>query len=139
MRLVFTRRQVGAQFSSWCCYVDDILLIGNDILGMQATKAWLGKCFSMKGLGDAVYILGIKIYRDRARRILGLSQGTYINKVLKRFKMHESKKEFLPMRHGIHLSKDQCASTPDQPRRMKDILYASSSWVYHVCHDLYET
>ena len=42
-------------------YVDDILLIGNDITSLQVVKTWLGKCFSMKDLGDASYILGIRI------------------------------------------------------------------------------
>ncbi len=46
-------------------YVDDILLIGNDIPTLSTVKLWLGKCFSMKDLGEAAYILGIKIYRDR--------------------------------------------------------------------------
>ena len=50
-------------------YVDDILLIGNDIPTLLNTKAWLGKCFSMKYLGDATFILGMKIYRDRPKRI----------------------------------------------------------------------
>ena len=44
-------------------YVDDILLIGNDIPTLQNVKSWLGKCFSMKDLGEAAYILGIRIYR----------------------------------------------------------------------------
>ncbi|GJV78280.1 putative RNA-directed DNA polymerase [Tanacetum coccineum] len=48
-------------------YVDDILLIGNDIPTLQSVKDWLGKCFTMKDLGDAAYILGIKIYKDRNR------------------------------------------------------------------------
>ena len=26
-------------------YVDDILLIGNDIPALQTVKSWLGKCF----------------------------------------------------------------------------------------------
>nr|GEW45106.1 hypothetical protein [Tanacetum cinerariifolium] len=45
-------------------YVDDILLIGNDIPSLQSVNDWLGKCFVMKDLGDSTYILGIKIYRD---------------------------------------------------------------------------
>ncbi|KAJ9556849.1 hypothetical protein OSB04_011463 [Centaurea solstitialis] len=32
-------------------YVDDILLIGNDVPTLQGVKAWLGKCFQMKDLG----------------------------------------------------------------------------------------
>ena len=47
-------------------YVDDILLIGNDVPTLQQVKSWLGKCFSMKDLGEAAYILGIRIYRDRS-------------------------------------------------------------------------
>ncbi|KAG8483010.1 hypothetical protein CXB51_021928 [Gossypium anomalum] len=55
-------------------YVDDILIMGNDIPTLQSIKTWLGSCFSMKDLGEATYILGVKIYRDRSRRLLGLSQ-----------------------------------------------------------------
>ncbi|KAL0413283.1 UNVERIFIED_CONTAM: hypothetical protein Sradi_1530000 [Sesamum radiatum] len=36
-------------------------------------KAWLSTQFSMKDMGVASYILGIKIYRDRSRRMLGLT------------------------------------------------------------------
>ena len=68
-------------------YVDNILLIGNDIPTLQSVKSWLGKCFSMKDLGEAAYILGIKIYRDRSQRLLDLSESGYIDKVLKRFSM----------------------------------------------------
>ena len=68
-------------------YVGDILLIGNGIPTLQSVKSWLRKCFLMKDLGEAAYILGIKIYRDRSQRLLGLSQSGYIDKVLKRFSM----------------------------------------------------
>ena len=68
-------------------YVDDILLIGNDIPILQNVKSWLGNCFLMEDLGEAAYILGIKIYRDRSKRLIGLSQSTYIDKVLNRFSM----------------------------------------------------
>ncbi|KAJ9536512.1 hypothetical protein OSB04_un000306 [Centaurea solstitialis] len=82
-------------------YVDDILLIGNDVPTLQSVKSWLSKCFQMKDLGEAAYILGIKIYRNRSKRLIGLSQSTYIDKILKKFRMDESKKGFIPMQHGI--------------------------------------
>ena len=63
--------------------MDDILLFGNDIPTLLSVKSWLGKCFSMKDLGEATYVLGIKIYRERFRLLIGLSQSTYIDKVLK--------------------------------------------------------
>jgi hypothetical protein len=85
--------------------VDGILLIRNDILMMEVVKSSLRKSFSMKDLGETAYILGIKIYRDRSKRLIRLSQDAYIDKVLKRFNMQDSKKGFLPMLHGITLSK----------------------------------
>ena len=77
-------------------------------------------------LGEAAYILGIKIYRDRSRRLIVLSHSTYTDKVLKRYNMHEAKKGFLPSSPDIHLSKTQGPSTPDEQRRMDKILYASA-------------
>jgi hypothetical protein len=42
-------------------YVDDILLIGNDVGALSSVKVWLSKQFDMKDLGEASYILGIKV------------------------------------------------------------------------------
>ncbi|KAL0318241.1 UNVERIFIED_CONTAM: hypothetical protein Scaly_2851900 [Sesamum calycinum] len=69
-------------------------------------KAWLSTQFSMKDLGEASYILRIKIFRI-SKRILRMTQNSYVEKVLKRFKMEHSKQGFLPMRHGVKLSKKQ--------------------------------
>ncbi|KAJ9541893.1 hypothetical protein OSB04_028399 [Centaurea solstitialis] len=107
-------------------YVDDILLIGNDVPTLQSVKEWLSKCFQMKDLGEAAYILGIKIYRNRSKRLIGLSQSTYIDKVLKRFRMDESKKGFIPMQHGIVLSKTQCPVSSEDQDKMKSVPYASA-------------
>jgi hypothetical protein len=86
-------------------YVDDILLIRNNIPMMEAVKSSLRKSFSMKDLGEAAYILDIKIYIDRSKRLIGLNQDAYIDKILNRFNMQDSKKGFLPMSRGITLSK----------------------------------
>ena len=92
-------------------YVDDILLIRNDVSVLHSVKFWLSKNISMKDLGEATYILGIRIYRDRSKRLLGLSQSTYIEKMLKRFSMDQSMRGFIPMTHGITLSKSLCPRT----------------------------
>ncbi|KAJ9547245.1 hypothetical protein OSB04_019788, partial [Centaurea solstitialis] len=107
-------------------YVDDILLIGNDVPTLQSVKNWLSKCFQMKDLGEAAYILGIKICRNRSKRLIGLSQSTYIDKILKKFRMDESKKGFIPMQHGIVLSKTQCPVSSQDQDKMKSVPYASA-------------
>ncbi len=67
--------------------MNDIRIVGNNVPMLESVKAWLSSCFSMKDLGEAQYILGIRIYRDRSKRMIGLSQRTYIDKVLDRFNM----------------------------------------------------
>ncbi|KAL0402115.1 UNVERIFIED_CONTAM: hypothetical protein Slati_4241400, partial [Sesamum latifolium] len=95
----------GSTVACLVLYVDDILLIGNDVKMLGDIKAWLPMQFFMKDMGETSYILGIKIYMDRSRRMLRLTKSSYIEKVLKRFKMKNSKRGFLPMKHGIKLSK----------------------------------
>ena len=107
-------------------YVDDILLIGNNVPELQSVKAWLGKCFAMKDLGEAAYILGIRIYRDRSRRLIGLSQSTYVDKVLKRFNMENSKKGNVPIHHSVKLSKSQCPGSDQEQDQMSRVPYASA-------------
>ena len=84
------------------------------------------RSLSKKDLGKAAYILGIKIYRDRSRRLIGLSQSTYLDKILKKFKMDQSKKGFLPVFEGVKLSKTQNQTTAEERERMKVIPYASA-------------
>ncbi|KAL0451190.1 UNVERIFIED_CONTAM: Retrovirus-related Pol polyprotein from transposon TNT 1-94 [Sesamum latifolium] len=116
----------GSSVAYLVLYVDDILLIGNDVKMLGDIKAWLSTQFSMKDMGEASYILGIKIYRDRSRRMLGITQSSYIEKVLKRFRMEHSKRGVLSMRHGIKLSKKQSPKTDEELKRMSDIPYASA-------------
>ncbi|KAL0434302.1 UNVERIFIED_CONTAM: Copia protein [Sesamum latifolium] len=73
----------GSSVAYLVLYVDDILLIGNDVKMLGDIKAWLSTQFSMKDMGEASYILDIKIYKDRSRKMLGLIQSSYMRKVLK--------------------------------------------------------
>ena len=86
------RKISGSAITFLVLYVDDILIIGNDIGMLSTIKAWLSRHFSMKDLGEASYILGIRIYRDRSKRMLGLSQSRYIEIIVKMFGIENSKK-----------------------------------------------
>ncbi len=107
-------------------YVDDILLIGNDVGKLSEIKIWLAKQFDMKDLGEAAYVLGIQIFRDRKNRQLSLSQASYIDKMMIRYSMQDSKKGQLPFRHGVHLSKEHSPKTPQEEENMRQIPYASA-------------
>jgi hypothetical protein len=81
------KKKSGSSVSFLVLYVDDILLIGNVVKMLKSVKEYLNSNFSMKDMGEAAYVLRIKIYRDRSRCLLALSQITYLDKVLKRFNM----------------------------------------------------
>ena len=85
----------GSSVAFLILYVDDILFMGNDIEFLESIKGYLNKGFSMKDLGEAAYILGIKIYRDRSRRLIGLSQSTYLDKILKKVQNGSVKERIL--------------------------------------------
>ncbi|GJV20922.1 hypothetical protein Tco_1369942 [Tanacetum coccineum] len=73
----------------------------------------------MKDLGEATFILGIQIYRDRSKRLIRLSQSAYMDKILKRFRMDTSKRGYILMQERIDLNKIQGASTPKEVKRMQ--------------------
>ena len=77
-------KQSKGSFLILSLYVDDILLAGNDMELIVATKKWLSLNFKMKDMDEANYVLGVKILKDRSKRLLSLSQETYIKKKLER-------------------------------------------------------
>ena len=89
-------------------YVDDILIAGNDKRLIGVTKKWLSSNFEMKDMGDASYVFGVKILRDRSKFLLGLSQETHIKKMLQRYHMHDCKPMDTPIERNFSLSLDMC-------------------------------
>ncbi|RDY11437.1 hypothetical protein CR513_03881, partial [Mucuna pruriens] len=67
-------------------YVNDILLASSDTNLLHETKRFLMKNFKIRNLGESSFIL-----RDSSQDILRFSQENYINKVLERFGMKDSK------------------------------------------------
>ncbi|GJT23042.1 retrotransposon protein, putative, ty1-copia subclass [Tanacetum coccineum] len=114
----------GSYVTFLILYVDYILIMGNNILMLQDVKSYLERYFAMKDLGEAAYIIGIKIYQDRSKRLIGLCQSAYIEKILKRYYMENSKRGTIPMQEKLKLSKSDGASTPAEKRRMSNVPYA---------------
>jgi len=107
-------------------YVDDIQLAGNIMEMIPTTKKWLSFAFQMKDMGEARYVLGVEIFRNRSKKLIGLSQEAYINKILERFRMHYSKPVDNPVEKGLTLSIDQCLKTNKEKERMSFVPYVST-------------
>ena len=88
-------------------------------------KRWLSTHFDMQDMGEANYILGVKIKRDRSKKILALSQENYIQKILKRFHMSSCKPVDTPMSKGKALSLNMCPKNPQEREEMSRVPFAS--------------
>jgi len=53
-------------------YIDDMLLVGNNLKVNNATKKWLSSIFEMKVMGQGRYVLRIKIVRNHSKKFLSL-------------------------------------------------------------------
>jgi Reverse transcriptase (RNA-dependent DNA polymerase) len=106
-------------------YVDDILLSSNDKDILHNTKNFLFKNFKVKDLGDASYVLGIEILGDILQCVLSLSKRNYIENMLKRYFMQNSKPGDTPIAKRDKFSLNQCPQNDLEKNIMKKILYAS--------------
>jgi hypothetical protein len=122
---VYVKRFKGS-FIVLSLYVDDILLAGNDKDMIVATKGWLSSNFEMKDMGEADYILGVKIFRDRSKKLLGLLQQTYIKKILECFQMNDCKPIDNPIAKGEKLCLEMCPKTQDEIKKMARVPYANA-------------
>jgi hypothetical protein len=107
-------------------YVDDILLSCSDKNLLHETNGFLSSNFDMKDLGDASYVLGIEIHRDGTRSVLELSQRSYIEKMLKRYNMHNCSTQHVPVVKGDKLGTFQGSRNQLEIDQMNSIPYASA-------------
>ncbi|XP_074298530.1 secreted RxLR effector protein 161-like [Silene latifolia] len=75
-------------------------------------------------MGEASYVIGVEISRDRSQRTLGLSQKAYIMKVLERFNMVKCNPNDVPIREGDKFT-SMCPKTELERNAMKNFPYAS--------------
>ena len=59
----------GRKFIFLILYVDDVLLTSNDLGFLMNFKRMLLQNFDMKDLGEANFVLGLEIHRDRDQRL----------------------------------------------------------------------
>ena len=70
---VYVKRS-NDKFMILTLYMDDILLAENNVEYLLTIKEWLSFNFQMNDMGEASYIFGVKIHRNRSKRLLTLSQ-----------------------------------------------------------------
>ena len=127
----------GSKICFLTLYVDDILLATNDKnLPYEMKQYFLSRNFDIKDMSDTSYVIGIKIHRDKFHRILGFSQETYINKVLKRFRMKDCSPSVASIVKGDMFNSNQCPKNDIEREQMKKHSIYFCCWKPNVCSSL---
>ena len=123
---VYFKRLDDDSYTILCLYVDDMLVAGSNMDHIKGLKCQLAHAFSMKDLGAAKQIIGMKISKDRQNRTLTLSQADYLEKVLQRFSMEHAKAVSTPLPGHLKLTKEMCPTTKVEEDNMSKVPYASA-------------
>ena len=119
-------KSYGDDFIILLLYVDDMLIVGQDVEMIRKLKVDLSRSFDMKDLGPAKQILGMAITRDRKAGKLWLSQENYVEQILKRFNMQHAKSVSTPLANHFKLTKKSCLATEQEKEEMSVIPYSSA-------------
>ena len=71
-------------------YVDDVLLLGKDVLVLRRIKQKLMSRFSMTDIGDVSLVLGMGVTRDHVMGTVTITQEKYTKSLLERYGMPSS-------------------------------------------------
>ena len=116
-------RHNGKGFVIIAIAIDDLTItaIKDDIIHEMKTD--LIKIFKMKDLGKLHSLLNLKIKWNRTSKLINFSQEAYIDKMMSRFHLEDSKMHTIRIDPNIHLTKDQCSSTDNEKVVMSKIPY----------------
>ena len=123
---LYTKQAKDGSLLILVLYVDDMLIAGKCREEISALKSKLHANFEMKDMGDASHILGMRIKRDRCKKLIYLSQSEYIDKVLKRFNMERGKALSTPLPPYVKLSKKDCPKSEEEKAEMAKVPYSSA-------------
>ena len=88
-------------------YVNDLLLLGEDLSKIEDIKCQLGKLYQMKDLGPTSSSLGIQIIRNQNTCAIWIDQQAYIENALKKFELQDTNNTKTPLPAGIHRSEER--------------------------------
>src|SRR6202045_4597657 len=91
---------------------DDMIVMGNTRSAVDTVKAELCRSFALTDQGELTWLLGFEVRRDRAARLLGLSQRAYIEALAQRFGLENARAVHIPMDPANLFCKDQCPEKP---------------------------
>jgi hypothetical protein len=107
---IYSKEESGS-FMYVALYVDDMLLIRNNMDTIKEVKKKISSKFNMNDINTKNFILGMEIKRDQVLRKIWLNQRKYIETILKRFNMQDCKPVKVPILVGARIINEQYPKT----------------------------
>jgi hypothetical protein len=106
---VYAKKSKNGKPIIHCLFVDDLFsaCAKEDLAEMEADRRALSRKYTVKDLGDAKLVLGMRVTRDRKRKLLWLDQEQYVRKLLLRHGMEECRTMATPSEAGYRLRKGE--------------------------------
>ena len=108
-------------------YVDDIILAAKNEKQLKQVKEKLSSKFDIKDLGELKYFLGMKIEQNEEAGSIWIGQPAYIENLLKRLGMQDSKPTSTPADVSLKL---QPATSQTEPVNQAEYQSAIGSLMY---------
>jgi hypothetical protein len=104
-------------------YVDDLLIMASTLKTIKYIKSALHNRFQMSDLGEAAFLLGWSIVRNRSTRTISLYQTKYAQTILERFNHSNANPVAMPLDPSVRLSKEMEPKTPHDIEQMSKVPY----------------
>lgn len=115
---VYIKRKKGIAVAYLLLYVDDMLVARASKQEVQKVKDDMSSIFDMKDLGGAKRISGMNIVRTRENREIWLNQSNHISRIIKKFRMEDSKVAGTPLAQHFRLSVEQAPKSEEERLEM---------------------
>src|SRR5882724_747410 len=99
-------------------HVDDMLGCMSSKREMRQLKRDLESVFEIKDMGKAHWLLGVSILHNRISRMISLSQTSYVDAMVKCYRMQDAFLVHTPLEPGAHLSKSMNPTTQEERNDM---------------------
>ena len=93
-------------------YVDDLLIIDSSQVLIEQVKDEMKQAFEMTDLGKLHYFLSMEI--SQSQEGIFICQRRYVNEMLKKFSMENSKPVSTPLMQNLKLMKDDGGRKTDE-------------------------
>lgn len=106
-------------------YVDDFFIFSNNTREVEMLKTKLSTKFKLKDLGQVKQCLGMNVNINKVDGYLTLDQRDYIDQLLAKFNMKDSKTTDTPMENNLSLEKGQSTSNLPFQKLIGSLMFLS--------------